>query len=145
MRDAVAAFLLHLDRERNASPHTQRAYAQDLHQFREHLREELGREGRPKDVDHLLIRSFLARLHRQGLKKVSAARKLASLRTFFRFLCRQGALERNPAMRDALFNLALVREALAKSRGQVQGGAQAQAPDGSMFGEDVFLVVVVSP
>ena len=40
------------------------------------------------------------------------------------------ALERNPAMRDALFNLALVREALAKSRGQVQGGAQAQAPDG---------------
>jgi len=97
MRDAVAAFLLHLDRERNASPHTQRAYANDLHQFREHLREELGCEARPKDVDHLLIRSFLARLHRQGLKKVSAARKLASLRTFFRFLCRQGALERNPA------------------------------------------------
>ena len=62
-----------------------------------HLREELGREPRPADVDHLLIRAFLARLHRRGLKKVSAARKLASLRTFFRYLCREGILERNPA------------------------------------------------
>ena len=97
MRKAVDAFLLHLDEERNASPHTRRAYAKDLAQFQEHLRDELGREARPGDVDHLLIRAFLARLHRQGLKKVSAARKLASLRTFFRFLCRQGALERNPA------------------------------------------------
>lgn len=52
---------------------------------------------RPADVDRLLIRSFLARLHRAGLKKSSAARKLASLRTFFRYLCREGVLARNPA------------------------------------------------
>jgi integrase/recombinase XerC len=97
VREAVAAFLLHLDRERNASPHTQRAYAQDLAQFADHLREELGREAHPGEVDHLLIRSFLARLHRQGLKKVSAARKLAGLRTFFRFLTREGTIPRNPA------------------------------------------------
>ncbi len=44
-----------------------------------------------------MIRAFLARLHRQGVKKVSAARKLATLRTFFRYLCREGILERNPA------------------------------------------------
>ncbi len=43
------------------------------------------------------MRAFLADLHRRGLKKVSAARKLAGLRTFFRFLCREGVLERNPA------------------------------------------------
>jgi len=43
------------------------------------------------------VRAFLARLHRQGLKKASAARKLAALRTFFRFLCREGVLPRNPA------------------------------------------------
>ena len=48
-------------------------------------------------MDHLLIRGFLAHLHGRGLKKVSAARKLASLRTFFRFLCREGVLDKNPA------------------------------------------------
>jgi integrase/recombinase XerC len=97
MKKAIDAFLRHLDSERNASPHTLRAYAQDLAQFERHLREELRREPRPKDVDHLLIRAFLARLHRSGQKKTSAARKLASLRTFFRYLCREGALEKNPA------------------------------------------------
>jgi integrase/recombinase XerC len=93
----IAAFLRHLDRERNASPHTVRAYGEDLEQFSRHVRAELGREGHPRDVDHLLIRAFLARLHRQGLKSVSAARKLATLRTFFRYLCREGVLDRNPA------------------------------------------------
>jgi integrase/recombinase XerC len=48
-------------------------------------------------VDVLLLRAFLARLHREGLKKSSAARKLASLRTFFRYLCREGILAANPA------------------------------------------------
>jgi integrase/recombinase XerC len=93
----IAAFLRHLDRERNASPHTVRAYGEDLAQFARHVRAELGRDGRPRDVDHLLIRAFLARLHRQGVKPVSAARKLATLRTFFRYLCREGMLDRNPA------------------------------------------------
>jgi integrase/recombinase XerC len=97
MRAEVAAFLRHLDRERNASPHTVRAYGEDLEQFARHLRAELGRDARPRDVDHLLIRSFLARLHREGLKTSSAARKLATLRTFFRYLCREGILDRNPA------------------------------------------------
>jgi integrase/recombinase XerC len=97
MKQARSAFLRHLEHERNASVHTIRAYGEDLAQFLTHLREELGREPHPGDVDHLLIRSFLARLHRSGLKKTSAARKLASLRTFFRFLCREGVLESNPA------------------------------------------------
>jgi len=69
----------------------------DVGQLIAHAREELGREPRPRDVDHLLIRGFLARLHRDGLKKSSAARKLASLRTFFRYLCREGIVEVNPA------------------------------------------------
>ena len=97
MKRSVAAFRRHLERERNASEHTVRAYVDDLEQFIAHGREELGREPRPRDVDHLLIRSFLARLHRAGLKKSSAARKLASLRTFFRYLCREGVLATNPA------------------------------------------------
>jgi integrase/recombinase XerC len=93
----IAAFLRHLDRERNASPHTVRAYGDDLEQFAKHAREDLGRDARPQDVDHLLIRAFLARLRRDGLKTTSAARKLATLRTFFRYLCREGILDRNPA------------------------------------------------
>jgi integrase/recombinase XerC len=97
MRDATAAFLRHLERERNASAHTVRAYGDDLRQFREYLQRCLGREPRPEDVDPVLIRGFLAELHRRGLKKTSSARKLAGLRTFFRFLCREGRLERNPA------------------------------------------------
>jgi integrase/recombinase XerC len=93
----IAAFLRHLDHERNASPHTVRAYGDDLAQFARHAQEELGRAVRPAEVDHLLIRGFLARLRREGLKTTSASRKLATLRTFFRYLCREGILTRNPA------------------------------------------------
>ncbi len=97
MQRAVQAFLEHLGAERNAAAHTLRAYAQDLEQFTVHLRATLGREPRPHDVDHLAIRSFLASQHRRGLKKVSAARRLSALRTFFSFLCREGVLTANPA------------------------------------------------
>jgi integrase/recombinase XerC len=97
MRTAIDRFLLHLDRERNASPHTIRAYGEDLAQFADHLRGQVGREPRPEDADHLAIRGFLAALHAGGLRRVSAARKLASLRTFFRYLCREGVLQKNPA------------------------------------------------
>ncbi|MCG6925874.1 MAG: tyrosine recombinase XerC [Acidobacteria bacterium] len=97
MRDATAAFLRHLERERNASPHTIRAYGDDLRQFTDYLEGALGRPPGPEDADHVLIRGFLAELHRRGLKKTSSARKLAGLRTFFRYLCREGRLERNPA------------------------------------------------
>jgi len=97
MRDATAAFLRHLERERNASPHTIRAYGEDLRQFTDYLEGALGRPPGPEDADHVLIRGFLAELHRRGLKKSSSARKLAGLRTFFRYLCREGRLERNPA------------------------------------------------
>ena len=93
----MAAFLRHLDRERNVSPHTLRAHEQDLTQLADHLRQELGREAAPREIDHLLIRSFLAQLHQRGLRKTSAARRLASLRTFFRYLCREGILKTNPA------------------------------------------------
>jgi len=97
MREAVRGFLQHLALEKNASAHTVRAYREDLAQFALHAREELGHEAAPREVDHLLIRSFLARLHERGLKKTSSARRLAALRTFFRWLCREGVLERNPA------------------------------------------------
>jgi integrase/recombinase XerC len=97
MKRALQAFLRHLSAERNLSAHTLRAYRQDIEQFVAHARDELGRDGRPADADHLMIRSFLARLHQAGLARASAARKLAALRTFFRYLCREGVLKKNPA------------------------------------------------
>jgi integrase/recombinase XerC len=97
MRASTAAFLRHLERERNASPNTIRAYGEDLAQLTEHLRRELGRDPCPEDADHLAIRGFLAELHRRGIAKSSAARKLAAVRTFFRYLCREGRLATNPA------------------------------------------------
>ena len=62
----MAAFLRHLERERNASPRTVRAYGEDLAQFAAYLERELGRPPRPAEVDHLLIRGFLAELHQRG-------------------------------------------------------------------------------
>lgn len=97
MHAAAAAFLRHLERERNASPHTLRAYGEDLERFSEYLRRELGRPAKPGDVDHLLVRGFLAELHARGLRKSSTARTLAGLRSFFRYLCREGRLAANPA------------------------------------------------
>jgi len=93
----IQSFLRYLDRERNASVHTQRAYAADLGQFARHARAELGHEAGPEEVDHLLVRSFLAALHSTGHSRSTAARKLASLRSFFRYLCREGRISRNPA------------------------------------------------
>jgi integrase/recombinase XerC len=97
MTVAIERFVRHLDRERNASAHTVRAYREDLAQFASYLRGEIGAEPRPQDADHLAVRGFLASLHEGGVRRVSAARKLAALRTFFRYLCREGVLERNPA------------------------------------------------
>lgn len=91
-------FLQHLRYERNVSDHTLRNYASDLEQFRDHL---LSRSNAAdvelKDIDHLTIREWMASLHGDNKKKTSIARKLASLRTFFQFLIREGVQETNPA------------------------------------------------
>jgi len=95
--DYLNQFLQHLKYERNVSPHTLRNYQSDLEQFRDHL---FGIEKRQdiavKDIDRLTIREWMAGLHGDH-KKTSVARKLASLRTFFQFLIREGVLEVNPA------------------------------------------------
>ena len=80
---------------RNASPHTVRGYATDIAQFVGFLEdEELSTA--PGDVDSRTMRRYLARLQRQGISKTSTARKLASLRAFFKYLLRKGLIEANP-------------------------------------------------
>jgi integrase/recombinase XerC len=100
MKQSVADYLDHLRLNENASDHTVRAYASDLGQFLTFL---AGRRGRrrgeltPADADHLEIRAFLGELHRRGNSRASAARKLAAIRGFGRYLRREGVVERDPA------------------------------------------------
>lgn len=101
LTDHLNQFLQHLKYERNVSPHTLRNYASDLEQFRTHLLTIEKREDVPiADIDRLTIREWMASLHADH-KKTSVARKLASLRTFFQFLVREGKLEANPAKQVA--------------------------------------------
>src|SRR5262249_15665508 len=79
--------------ERNASPHTLRAYSNELRRFAEYV----GPELRWKDVDHVCIRGFLSELHSAGLSKVSVARALAAVRSLFKCLARAGLVQQNPA------------------------------------------------
>lgn len=94
----AAAYLDALRYELNASPRTRRAYAVDLDQLAAYLKARAGGRSRaPGHVQPDDIRAFLAHLHGLGLQKVSLARKLASTRSFFRFLCRKGVIDRSPA------------------------------------------------
>ncbi len=94
-------FLQHLKYERNVSPHTLRNYASDLEQFKLHLFSVEKRADMPvADIDRLTIREWMEGLHADH-KKTSVARKLASLRTFFQFLIREGKLDANPAKQVA--------------------------------------------
>src|SRR2546423_256008 len=101
MQQYVDEFMQHLKYERNLSEHTLRNYASDLEQFYDHIAPS-DREGNRRHVDiraidNLTIREFMASLYEKQKKKSSIHRKIAVLRTFFRFLCREGVLEVNPA------------------------------------------------
>ncbi len=97
MREAVEKFLHYLRYERNASGHTLRNYESDLTQFLAYLEPEGSRAPAIAEVDHLLIREYLGHLHDQRLAKSSIARKLATLRSLFRYAVREGMIEQNPA------------------------------------------------
>ena len=88
---AVADFIGNLG-ERNASPHTIKAYRGDLVNFAAYA----GSRGW-KSLDHIAIRGFLAQLYEKGLGKTSVARSLAAVRSLYRWLAREGVVEQNPA------------------------------------------------
>jgi integrase/recombinase XerC len=101
LSEQLEEFLRHLRYERNLSPHTLRNYASDIEQFKQHLFNVEKRSDIPVDeIDRLTIREWMASLHGDH-KKASIARKLASLRTFFQFLVREGKIDANPAKQVA--------------------------------------------
>ena len=97
MKVQVKSFLYYLQWEKNYSRHTLKNYKSDLKQFRRYL--DVGTPGEiPLEaLDHITIRDFLGHLVEKGNSKRSMARKLSTLRSFFRFLHRRGDLESNPA------------------------------------------------
>jgi integrase/recombinase XerC len=102
MERLLEQFFEHLRYERNASEHTLRNYRIDLGQFHDHLAPAdtatgARRELDIRQIDHITIREWLAALHAANKAKSSIARKIASLRTFFQFLLREGVVTANPA------------------------------------------------
>jgi integrase/recombinase XerC len=89
-------FLEHLEWERNLSPATLRAYRREVLSFMTFCSEHLSLE-HPAHVTPTAVRSYLAHLHSRGLQPRSIGRSLAALRTYFRFLVSEGALEASPA------------------------------------------------
>jgi len=101
MKSEVDQFLKYLRSVRNASPHTLRSYQNDLGQFVAFLTPPETQTPRLQDVTHLMIREFIANLHDHNLEKSSVARKLAAIRSFFKFAVREGLALRNPARQVA--------------------------------------------
>jgi integrase/recombinase XerC len=91
-------FLAMLANERGASEHTVRAYAREVRSFAAYLAETVGEDARVGKVEHLHIRAYLGLLYERGLTKASAARALAAVRSWFKWLAKEGKVAQNPAL-----------------------------------------------
>ena len=98
MQEQVDFFLEYLQFQRNYSVHTLRNYRSDLLELDPYLTRG-GKEAHlhPRQIDHISIRDFLSHLHQKGNAKTSIARKLAAIRSFFRYLYSEGKVPCNPA------------------------------------------------
>jgi integrase/recombinase XerC len=97
MRASIDKFLEYLRTVRNASPHTISNYGKDLEQFQTFLTPPGMATPKLSKIGHKLIREYIGYLHESNLEKSSIARKLASLRSFFKFCVREGTVKDNPA------------------------------------------------
>lgn len=95
MIDHLSEFLRHLGLEKNASAYTVKSYREDLTQAAEYFQSQSIRQ--PGQLTPRHVRAYMAWLHDQGYAKTTVARRLAALRSWLRFQCRQGVLEKNPA------------------------------------------------
>ena len=100
-RGSIQQFIHYLSVEKNASPHTCRCYRRDLEAFEDFLKNSgihltPGGDVKIKKVDRIAIRKYLSFLHRKN-KKSSIARKISTLRSFFKYLVREQLIPSNPA------------------------------------------------
>jgi site-specific recombinase XerD len=99
LKGQLKGFLEFLALNRAVSPHTVRAYESDLSQFLAHVAAGSGRKRAdlgPEDVTLASLRGFLAELHARGIARASVARKISAVRTFARYLRREGLIEGDP-------------------------------------------------
>ena len=97
MKQAIESYLEYLVSVKNSSPHTISNYGKDLRQFVDFLTPPGVALPALTAITHGIIREFVAHLHDQGLEKTSIARKLAALRSFFKYCVREGKLNESPA------------------------------------------------
>jgi integrase/recombinase XerC len=97
MKEAIAKYLRYLETVKNSSPHTVSNYGKDLRQFLEFLSPPDSVPPALRAVNHGMIREFVSHLHDHGLEKSSIARKLAALRSFFKYCVREGRVKESPA------------------------------------------------
>jgi integrase/recombinase XerC len=131
MKQELEEFLDHLRLNENASLHTVRAYESDLSQFLQFLSTHAARrraELTAGDFTHHSIREFLSDLHKRGNSRASAARKLAAIRTFGRYLRREGFLEGDPA---ALVGTPKRESRLPAHLGEAEMSRLLEMPDAS--------------
>lgn len=91
MKEHIDKFLRYLEVERDASKHTLRAYRKDLEEFSSYIKK------RPEDIELIDVRGFVAQQIKNGLNKSTAGRRLATIRSFIKFLYREGYVKTNPA------------------------------------------------
>src|SRR5215467_9804730 len=97
MKQAIEKYLTYLHSVKNSLPHTVSNYGKDLAQFLAYLTPPDAEPPALKAIHHTMIREFMGHLHEQGLEKSSIARKLASLRSFFKYCVREEIVKDNPA------------------------------------------------
>jgi integrase/recombinase XerC len=91
----IDSFLKHLQNEKRASPNTVLAYQNDLNQFSEHLQSKATQTG-IQFADYNEVRSWIVQLVESGIEPPTVNRKIACLRSFYRFLLRRGVLKKDP-------------------------------------------------
>jgi integrase/recombinase XerC len=97
MQAAMADYLTHLGVEKNASAYTVKSYREDLSQAVEFFAQQLGSpDAKPRQISTRHVRAFVAHLSERYARS-TIARRLAAVRSWFRYLCRQGVLTSNPA------------------------------------------------
>jgi integrase/recombinase XerC len=97
MKQSAEKFLQYMSSVKNCSPHTILNYGKDLSQFLDFLSPPGAHPPALTGITHTIIREFVGHMHDQGLEKSSIARKLAALRSYFKYCVREGLLTENPA------------------------------------------------
>ena len=97
MQAAATSFLRFLRVERNASELTVKSYSEDFESFFDYLRDRHGSILAPEQVSTAILRGYVAYLHECNYARTTIARRLACLRSCFRYLTREGITQTNPA------------------------------------------------